>query len=135
MPTFKYGDIVMARVRDPSGVYIDHDHPVIIVTPTQRIVPESAVRVVVISHKITKPLPTGHIPMPWADGGHPVTGLWLECVAKCEWTPQVNHSDIKRLIGYTPPDKMELIYVELAARIRKIKAQKRRQANGSPPEP
>jgi mRNA-degrading endonuclease toxin of MazEF toxin-antitoxin module len=56
--------------------------------------------------------------MPWADGGHEVTGLKLESVAKCDWVVQLRVEDFKRHIGIAPPDIMDLIYVELAARIK-----------------
>ncbi len=122
MPVFRLGDIVMARVSDPSGAKIDHDHPVIIVTPTSQIAPEAEVRVVVISHSIQKPRPTGHIPMPWSPGRPPVTGLWRECVAKCDWTPAVLCAQLRNRIGITPKGIMDQIYVELIARIAAKKA-------------
>ncbi len=122
MRTHRLGDIVMARVEDPSGLRINHDHPVIIVTPTSQIKEGGEVRVVVISHNIQKPHPTGHIPMPWSPARHPLTGLWRECVAKCDWTPLVLCANLRDQIGITPKGIMDQIYAELAARIAAKKA-------------
>jgi mRNA-degrading endonuclease toxin of MazEF toxin-antitoxin module len=117
--TFKVGDIFMARVPDPSGGSIDHDHPVIVAST--KLDGHGRLRVVVISHKVTTPHPLGHIPMPWKV---PTTGLWQPCVAKCDWIVPVNPEILTTKIGITPPATMDLIRAELIQRINAAKAAK-----------
>lgn len=129
MATYRRGDIVFARVPDPTGAIINHDHPVILWTPTAKIVAGATIDTIVISHQVTKPYPTGHIPLPWSSEGHPVTGLYLESVAKCNWTVPLTMADLKSHIGVTPPAIMDRIYVELVARLREKRAAKAAQQN------
>ena len=122
MAVYHRGDIVYARVADPGGLRIDHDHPVIIWTATEKIPTAAKIHVVVVSSQITTPHPRGHIPMPWRVGGHPITGLSKPCVAKCNWTPALTAADLHRHIGVTPTAIMEQIYVELIARLQEKRA-------------
>lgn len=122
MATYRRGDIVFARVPDPTGARIDHDHPVILWTPTAKIVRGAIIDTVVISHRVTKPYPKGHIPLPWHPDGHPITGLYYESVAKCDWTVPLTLDDLRGSLGVTPPSIMDLIYVALVDRLKETRA-------------
>src|SRR5438552_2185231 len=98
----------MARVNEPSGLRIDHDHPVVIAST--KLDANGKLLVVVISSSISTPRPAGHITMESAAGGHSKTGLREPCVAKCDWHPRLYPHELGKQIGVMyPKSKMDLI--------------------------
>src|SRR5262245_9904010 len=94
------GRIVWAEIADANG--IRKLRPCIIVTPTDRISAGGLIDVVAITSRLTRPLPEGHVMLPWHAAGHPYTGLNRPCAAVCTWLAQVPETEIRDIAGMVP---------------------------------
>lgn len=103
--TLRQGDIVMVNIPDPA-----HPHPAMIVTRTDRIWLATTTHVAGISTVFTEPLPDGWRKLPYRAKPatpHPTTGLWKECVLKCDWRSPVTPNDIVEELGRVPTEILE----------------------------
>ncbi len=95
-----FGDIVLADILDPDGNRCADRHRAMILRG-----PDQAGTVYLVG--ITSSFTPGarlQIKLPWALGGHPITGLTMECVIKCNWVVRFNTSQIIRWIGTMPSE-------------------------------
>jgi mRNA-degrading endonuclease toxin of MazEF toxin-antitoxin module len=95
------GSIVWIALNDQAGRN-PKCRPAVVITPTECIVPGSRIDIVAAAGTFSKPLPTNRIPLPWQRGKHPVTGLYKECVAVCDWLDVVEQSDVVAIAGICP---------------------------------
>jgi mRNA-degrading endonuclease toxin of MazEF toxin-antitoxin module len=108
------GRIVWVTLSDQSGRNPKH-RPAIIVTPTADIDPAGKVVVVAATSTFTKPLPVNLVPLPWQNGGHPVTRLYKPCVAVCDWVCVIPVSAIGAEGGVVPKPLLDQILLKLPA--------------------
>ena len=57
-----------------------------------------------VTSRVPNPIPDTLVKLPWQDqpGGHPTTGLTLECVAHCTWIQSSPKSSVLAVRGYVP---------------------------------
>jgi hypothetical protein len=91
----EYGQIVLAHVSD--GHF--KARPVVMLTPTNAILPSEPIEVACVSTHIERPMPPHHIPLPWHRGRHPRTGLDKPNVVKCDWLARIDQTEIIRAWG------------------------------------
>ena len=117
----KEGDIVFAYIPDPDGNPCLDDHPVMVfrAAPTA-----TNAWVVGISSKFTPPIPAHWLRLPWDPKGHPVTGLYLESVLKCNWIDQKLVKDLSQPIGVVPVEIFELACDIIATRAEQERAKR-----------
>lgn len=106
MPNFRFGDIVEAEILDPDGKN-KKPRPVVIITPDSELPSATSITVVAIStSSALGPIPASYFELPaklTAHGkGHPVTGLKVQCWAKCDWRCAVEKADILYVRGNVP---------------------------------
>ncbi len=104
------GDIVLVNVLDPQGQPCRTPHPAMIITRTDRIAKVERIWVAVISSAFTVPLQDGWKKLPFRakpQPPHPVTGLWKECVLKCDWRKSIEKTDIQEELGGVPLSVLE----------------------------
>lgn len=106
------GSIVWVEVSDPAGRN-PKCRPAVIVTPDAEICAGQPIVVVAATTKVGQPLPANRVPLPWQAGKHPITGLYKECVAVCDWLVEIDQSQIKDIAGVCPPDILSTILVQL----------------------
>lgn len=93
-----FGDIVMVRIPDENRNPLDDPHPAMILYG-----PFNGLAIVIgITGTFDRPIPRLCIEMPWKDGGHPVTGLFKECIMVCSWIVQIDVSNVMFKMGTTP---------------------------------
>jgi mRNA-degrading endonuclease toxin of MazEF toxin-antitoxin module len=114
MVRFEQGQIVVLDIADPDGKPATHNHPAVIVSPTDRIEASDIVRVVGISTKYTDPPPAHWIKIPWQRDGRARTGLDKPCVAKCDWLVKVKKSQLVRPIGAVPTSVLKVIIEQVS---------------------
>lgn len=124
LPPLRQGDIVLAQIPDEEGKKIAWPHPAIILNKSADISPTNKIAVVAITTKFHLPLATGEFLMPWSADGHPETGLWYECIARCAWRPVIDYSMIIRRLGFTPRRILEEIAVEMAYQVKMRREQR-----------
>lgn len=96
--SYQFGDIVLVNIPDPDGLTMTSNHPAMIVHG-----PRGNQAVVLgITASFDEPIGPLEIRMPWAPGGHAVTGLYKDCVMKCYWIHQIDTRMIVRLMGHAP---------------------------------
>ena len=106
------GTIVWAIVADPTGR--NHKRwPVVIVTPTSEIVPGQALDAVAVTSHIPPSLPETSVELPWHAQGHPRTGLFKRCIARCDWLLTLAESDVLKVGGIVPDPELRRILVNL----------------------
>lgn len=97
--SFVFGDIVMVRIPDEDGNPLDDPHPAMIFYG-----PQNGVAIVIgITGTFDRPIPRLCIEMPWAEGGHPITGLYKDCIMVCSWVHSIDISIVLQKMGTTPP--------------------------------
>jgi mRNA-degrading endonuclease toxin of MazEF toxin-antitoxin module len=101
---YRFGDIVKANVPEPTGAQIDYEHTAMVLRPPDA---NGDLWLLVISSKFTRPVGRFMFEVPWKEGGHPDTGLWRECVIKCQWAVPFNQRDISARIGRMPSELAE----------------------------
>lgn len=107
---FRQGDILEANVPgDPHN-----PRPVIVIFPPLPDDPDGTVGVIGISTSFDKPAPAHWVRMPARTGGHPVTKLTRECVAKCNWAMEIAAKSIVRKKGETPDWVLRKILEQIA---------------------
>jgi mRNA-degrading endonuclease toxin of MazEF toxin-antitoxin module len=119
--TFNPGDIVMVHVPDPDGNPCAGEHPAMVLMTSAT---SLDAWVVAISTSIDRPLPANCIELPWQVGGHPVTGLWRQCVLKCHWYTRVPKNQIRTCIGKVPTALLETAVDKVSAEHRKRESAK-----------
>lgn len=99
------GHVVLADLPDPSGAPCGHPHPAMILRgPSEN----GIVYLVAISTSFERPLGRLMIELPWAEGGHPDTGLSQPCVLKCFWVVRFDEKNILRRLGRLPSEIVSL---------------------------
>lgn len=106
--SIQQGTIVWVAVSDQANRN-PKCRPAVIVTPTAEIVPTETVVAVAITGTFSNPLPANRIPLPWQNGGHPVTRLYKQCVAACDWLIEFEQSAIVSVGGICPPSVLDAI--------------------------
>jgi mRNA-degrading endonuclease toxin of MazEF toxin-antitoxin module len=106
------GSIVWVTVDDQAGRN-PKCRPAVVVTPTSEIVPGEAIVVVAATSTFSKPLPANRIVLPWKPGRHPVTGLYKECVAVCDWLVEIDQAAVVSIGGVCPPGTLAAILAAL----------------------
>jgi hypothetical protein len=109
----KPGDIVFAYILDPDGNPCHDVHPVMVFRATDDSVDAW---VVGITSKFQEPIPTHWLRLPWHPNGHPVTGLYLESVLKCNWVHRKLVAALGKPVGVVPPNIFERATDIIAAR-------------------
>ncbi|MFM9959706.1 MAG: type II toxin-antitoxin system PemK/MazF family toxin [Planctomycetaceae bacterium] len=106
------GTIVWAIVADPTGR--NHKRrPAVIVTPTAEILPGQALDAVAVTSHIPPSLPETSVELPWQIHGHPRTGLFKRCVARCDWLLTLAESDVLKVGGTVPDSELRQILAKL----------------------
>ena len=125
---YEFGHVVIADIADPDGNPCDHEHTAMVLRP-----PDDAgnLYLLAISTKFTRPLSRFMIEVPFAEGGHPVTGLSRPCVLKCGWVVRFHAKNIRCRIGRIPAKYAELA-VEYA--ISAVEEKRKTQAKTQSPE-
>ena len=101
-----------AIVADPRGR--NHKRrPVVIVTPTAEILPGQALDAVAITSNIPASLPETAVELPWHSHGHPRTGLFKRCVARCDWLLTLAESNVLKVGGVVPETELRRILNKL----------------------
>ena len=96
------GSIIWVVVSDQAGRN-PKCRPAVVVTPSEDISDDDTFIVVASTSKFSKPLPDNRIELPWKHGKHPVTGLYMRCVAVCDWLAEIAHEDVEGIAGIVPP--------------------------------
>jgi mRNA-degrading endonuclease toxin of MazEF toxin-antitoxin module len=122
VPDYAQGDIVFARFLDADGRACVDPHPAMILIRTDRIADTNPVWVAAISSTYSEPLRDGWKKLPWAPGGHPRTGLWKDCVLKCDWRATVEKSAIIRKLGAVSTETLEWAIEWIKADVARAKA-------------
>jgi len=108
----RQGSIVWIKVKDQAGRN-PKCRPAVVITPTNEILPDGPLHVVAAVGTFSKPLPSNRVPLPWQRGGHPITGLYKECVAVCDWLLEIEQSDVDGIGGICPPQQLAQILANL----------------------
>ena len=109
----RYGDIVIVvDLLDPQGRN-PKDRACVVVTPTDRIRPDTLLDVVAITTKLSDPLPSDHVSLPWHPSRHPRTGLTMRNAAVCTWLDAVEPTRAVRIIGRVPGRQLAQIATNL----------------------
>ncbi len=94
----RQGDVLEANIPgDPHN-----PRPVVVIFPPLPDDPDGTVGVIGISTKFDEPPPAHWIRIPARPGGHPITKLTRECVAKCDWAIEIQINAIVRKQNETP---------------------------------
>jgi hypothetical protein len=106
------GSIVWAEIADANGLY--KLRPTVVITPTDRISQDQPLHVVAVTSRLSEPLPSDHVLLPWHAGGHARTGLNRRCAAVCTWAARIQLSDVKEIGGIVPGGVMVEILRKIA---------------------
>lgn len=93
---FSVGEIVLAQIPDPENQVCEDPHPVVVFRTSQH---DPSFWVVGITGSFVEPLPWYWLRMPFAENGHPVTGLYKECVLKANWVDICSPSQVVCRMG------------------------------------
>jgi mRNA-degrading endonuclease toxin of MazEF toxin-antitoxin module len=96
----RLGSIVWVEVADANGLV--KLRPAVIVTPSDRISDAGSLHAVAVTSRVTEPLPSDHVLLPWHPKGHPRTRLNRRCAAVCSWVVQIQADDIREVAGNVP---------------------------------
>jgi mRNA-degrading endonuclease toxin of MazEF toxin-antitoxin module len=100
------GRIVKADVLDPQGRNRKR-RPLVIVTPTEQILPGGSLWGVAITTAVSKPLPNDCVALPFHPQGLAKTKLKTFCAAKCTWLQKIEHEeDIREYLGVVPEEQL-----------------------------
>ena len=109
----QFGRIVWVDMADANG--IRKLRPAVIVIPNDRITPTALLDVIAVTSRLSEPLPTDHVLLPWHARGHPRTGLNRRCAAVCTWVARIRHEDIQEVAGVVPGAAMLEIVSKVTA--------------------
>lgn len=85
----------------------------------------SSVFLVFITGEFDEPLPPEQVQMRWRRDGHPITGLYKECVALTTWfDPSFDLSRILKRAGYCPDQQFAQILLMLQKRLEQKRAKR-----------
>ncbi len=104
MPLYNPGDVVLAEIPDDAGRPCDHPHPCMVLRSSDC---DPYIYLVAISTRFDDPPPKHWLPMLYAPGGHPITGLNQPCVLKCNWVVKFLATAVQRRIGIVPAPTYE----------------------------
>jgi len=107
------GSVVWAEIADANG--IRKLRPAIVVTPTDRISDTGPLHVVAVTSRLSEPLPSDHVILPWHPKGHPRTGLNRRCAAVCTWIAEIQAADVREVGGMTPGSVLVDVLRRIAA--------------------
>lgn len=110
--TLQQGSIVWVNVSDQAGRN-PKCRPAVVVTPDSEIKPGETIVVVAATSTFSRPLPTNRVAIPWQRGRHPVTGLYKQCVAVCDWLLEVEQADVAEVAGVCPASVLAQILSQL----------------------
>ncbi len=102
MSTPSYASIVWVEIPDSGPGTNFEEHPAVIITPTDQIVPGGNVRVVGISTKTGLAPPEVQVELPWHPQGQTKTKLTKPCSAVCTWVHTICLDDVRKWEGYVP---------------------------------
>ena len=94
------GSIVWVEVADAKGQV--KLRPAIIITPSDRISKAGPLHAVAVTSRLTEPLPSDHVLLPWHPKGHPRTRLNRRSAAVCSWVVQIQGGNIREVAGIVP---------------------------------
>ena len=114
------GDIVLVDLPDPDGLPCNSLHPAMVFRGPD---PTGTIYVVAITSSFDPVEKHLVIPMPWADGGHPLTGLWKPCVMKCWWVVRLKADSVTQRLGVVPAEIAEMAfeYISTAVEEKRIR--------------
>jgi mRNA-degrading endonuclease toxin of MazEF toxin-antitoxin module len=111
--TVQFGQIVWAEIADANGMR--KLRPAVVITPSQQVTASGPIHVVAITSRLTQPLPSDHVLLPWHAQGHPRTGLNRKCAAVCSWLARITSADIQSTAGIIPGKTLAEILGKIAA--------------------
>jgi mRNA-degrading endonuclease toxin of MazEF toxin-antitoxin module len=112
-PSWKYGQLVWARVTDRNG--FAKERPCIVITPTERIRPTEALLVMAVTTTFPDPPPQWHVQLPWnADPRRVKTRLARRSAAVVNWVDVIAPDDVLDVRGEVPVKVMREIEEQLA---------------------
>lgn len=120
MPLYSPGDVVLADIPDDAGQPCGHPHTCMVLRSSGC---DPSIYLVAISTKFEDPIPRHWLPMLSAPGGHPLTGLKLPCVLKCNWVVKFPAAAVLRRIGSVPPETFEMAVDIILNEVRRKKSQ------------
>ena len=106
------GSIVWLNLDDQAGRN-PKCRPAVVVSPTNEITTDGPIYLVAAVGTFSKPLPENCVPLPWQHGKHPVTGLYKECVAVCDWVVEAKPSAVVAIAGVCPRHVLDKILDQL----------------------
>jgi mRNA-degrading endonuclease toxin of MazEF toxin-antitoxin module len=95
------GQIIWFQAPDEAGRN-DKGRPVVLVTSEDEVPLGSPLVGVAVTSTLPVPLTPMFVPLPWHRSGHPRTGLWVKCAAKCDWLIAVPRDPVPRILGRVP---------------------------------
>lgn len=92
------GSVIWAEVTDRRGLD-PKVRPLVVITKNSEIATNELIAAVAVSTRFSKPPEDYEVPLPWSPGRHPLTGLYVECVAVCNWIESVSQAKIQAFKG------------------------------------
>lgn len=117
------GSVVWAELEDANG--FRKVRPAVVVSAMADITAGQPVRVAAITTRVPRPLPEGHVLLPWDPTGKARSGLRRKCAAVADWLAEVAVADVKQVVGLLPP----AVIAELLSKIAPAGP-----AGGAPPD-
>jgi len=106
VPKLVRGRIIKADVLDPQGRNRKR-RPLVIITPTEEILPGQSFWGVAITSAVSRPLPDDCVALPFHAQGKSKTRLKTFCAAKCSWLQRIEHEeDICEYLGFVPDKQL-----------------------------
>jgi hypothetical protein len=94
------GSIVRASVPDANGFV--KSRPLLIISPTNEIIPDKPVAALAITTTFPDPPRENEVPLPWSRAGYPSTGLRKRSAVVCSWRVSIQPSQVEAVYGYLP---------------------------------
>jgi len=123
---FEFGHVVIADIPDPEGKPCDHEHTAMVLRPPDE---KGNLYLLAISSKFARPIGRLMIEVPWATGGHPVTGLSRPSVLKCGWVVPFHVDKIECRKGNIPSQYADLAVEYAITAIEEKRAQNANQTS------
>ena len=99
------GRIVWAEVLDQGGRN-PKCRPLVILTRSDRVPPGEAHMAVAVTTRLEKPLPAGHVMLPWHPQKRVKTRLCKPCAAVCTWVVEIREEDVLEQAGVVPDKQL-----------------------------
>jgi mRNA-degrading endonuclease toxin of MazEF toxin-antitoxin module len=110
--TLQQGHIIWATVYDQAGRN-PKCRPAVVLTATSEI-GVGPVACAAVTSRFSLPLPEHKVELPWSPGRHPQTGLYLRCVAVCDWLLKIAIDDVISVGGTVPPAELQEILAQVS---------------------